>query len=126
MSVTSLIGDILFVSRLSNYVYPPSDGDIVYIQSIHRKSLYMLLILYFKWNSSKLCILAHYHMTIGLLLQQLNQTIFEGVISLFHLEYFIKNFFTHNFCYISTDIYSNLCMFAYYHMKICISLLQFD
>jgi hypothetical protein len=86
ISVTSSIGDILFVSRLSNYVYPPSDGDIVYIQSIHHKSLYMLLVLYFKWNSSKLCILAHYDMTIGLLLQQLIRTIFEGVISLFHLE----------------------------------------
>lgn len=43
-------------------------------------------------NSSKLCMLGHYHMWIHISLQPCDQTISEGIIVPFHLEYFNKNF----------------------------------
>jgi hypothetical protein len=43
-------------------------------------------------NSSKLCIHVYNHMYIAISIQNFDLTIFEGVIALFHLEYFIKKF----------------------------------
>ena len=43
-------------------------------------------------NSSKLYIHIYYHMYIAISIQNFDLTIFEGVIALFHLEYFIKKF----------------------------------
>ena len=43
-------------------------------------------------NSSTICILAYYQHEESYTLQQFDHTIFEGIIVIFHFEYFFKKF----------------------------------
>ena len=48
-------------------------------------------LLHVKWEFLQTLLVSYYHMKICISLQQFHQTIYERVIALFHLEYFIKN-----------------------------------
>jgi len=85
------------------------------------KKYYVQLLQHFKWEFLKtltVCLLPYQDLHIFTDVQ----TIFQGVIALFVLEYFIKNFVRSS--YIINGVSTKLCRFAYSHIKIYISLQQ--
>jgi hypothetical protein len=71
-------------------------------------------------NSSKLCILAYYHIMRCIFLQKFVLTIFDELLSFFCVEYLIKNVER------TPPKWEFLKTLSYYHMKICILLYRFD
>jgi len=67
--------------------------------------------------------LANYHKLIYISLQKYDQFIFEGVIALFEFSIIKFEWITP---FILIGISSKLCMFAYYHIQICVLLWHFD
>ena len=99
--------------------------------SVISLKLCKMLTLILKTSSLKTCIqillliilwpIAYsYRILIGLFL------IFEGNIDIFQLKYFIKKILHATPSAFLNWNYSKLCMFAYYHVNICISLQQID
>jgi hypothetical protein len=84
---------------------------------------------HFKWNFSwnLTCLLITYtQCDIRILLFQFDRTLFERVIGLFHLKYFIQNVCTRNSSHILNRISADLFMLIYDHTQIRISLRRIE